>query len=123
MEFGNEVKRRWKRGTAPSDISFVSKARTACSELMSVAEILHQIEALPAEERLELVNKLVEQTEAEMPEKPMTEAERLELKEKLMRRPNLGAELAESISRMKAGQSMELEEIKSLFKQLSKLDF
>jgi len=35
---------------------------------MSVAEILHQIEALPTEERLELMNKFFELTEADVPE-------------------------------------------------------
>jgi hypothetical protein len=91
---------------------------------MSVAEILHQIEALPTEERLQLVNKLVELTEAEAPDFPgqaMTEAQRLELEEKLKQRPHLGAELAESISRMQAGQSMTLDEMKAMLQQLSKL--
>jgi len=49
---------------------------------MSVTEILHQIEALPTEERLELVNKLVELREADIPEslrQSMAEAERGEL--------------------------------------------
>jgi hypothetical protein len=49
---------------------------------MSVAEILHQIEALPTEERLELVNKLVELSEADVPEslrQSMAEANRGEL--------------------------------------------
>jgi len=62
---------------------------------MSVAEILHQIEALPTEERLHLVEKLVELTEAEMPGSlcpPMAEAERLAFEERLKQRPNLGAE-------------------------------
>lgn len=35
---------------------------------MSVAELLHQIEALPQEERLQLVEKLVQLTEADVPE-------------------------------------------------------
>jgi hypothetical protein len=91
---------------------------------MSVAEILHQIEALPSEERLELVNKLVEITEAEAPGSlcpPMTEAERLTFEAKLKQRPNLGAELAESISRMQAGHAMELDEVKVVLQQISKL--
>jgi hypothetical protein len=87
---------------------------------MSVAEILHQIEALPSEERLELVNKLVELTEASAPGSlcpPMAEAERVEFEEKLKRRPNLAAELSEKISRMQAGQAMDLEELKALLQQ------
>lgn len=35
---------------------------------MSVSEILHEIEALPSEERLRLVEKLVQLTEADIPE-------------------------------------------------------
>ncbi len=35
---------------------------------MSVSEILHEIEALPTAERLKLVEKLVQQTEADIPE-------------------------------------------------------
>jgi hypothetical protein len=35
---------------------------------MSVSEILHEIEALPTEERLRLVEKLVQLTEADVPE-------------------------------------------------------
>ncbi len=35
---------------------------------MSVTELLHQIEALPQEERLQLVEKLVQLTEADIPE-------------------------------------------------------
>ena len=49
---------------------------------MSVAELLHEIEALPSEERLLLVEKLVQLTEADVPEslrQSMTEAERGEL--------------------------------------------
>jgi hypothetical protein len=49
---------------------------------MSIAEILHQIEALPTEERLHLVEKLFQLTEAEVPEslrQSMAEAERGEL--------------------------------------------
>jgi hypothetical protein len=91
---------------------------------VSVAEILHQIEALPSGERLELVNKLVELTEAEAPGSlwpPMTEAERLTFEAKLKQRPNLGAELAESISRMQAGHAMELDEVKVVLQQISKL--
>ena len=46
---------------------------------MSVAELLHEIEALPSEERLRLVEKLIQLTEADIPEslrQSMTEAER-----------------------------------------------
>jgi len=49
---------------------------------MSVAEILHQIEALPTEERLQLVEKLMQLSEADVPEslrQSMAEAERGEL--------------------------------------------
>jgi len=49
---------------------------------MSVAEILHEIEALPSEERLQLVEKLVQLTEADVPEslrQSMAELERGEL--------------------------------------------
>jgi hypothetical protein len=49
---------------------------------MSVAELLHEIEALPSEERLRLVEKLVQLTEADVPEslrQSMAEAERGEL--------------------------------------------
>jgi hypothetical protein len=91
---------------------------------MSVSEILHQIEALPSEERFELVNKLVEMTEAGAPGSlcpPMTEAERLEFEKKLKQRPNLGAELAERIDRMKAGHAVDLEDVKALLQQSSKL--
>ena len=35
---------------------------------MSVAELLHEIEALPSEERLRLVEKLVQLTEADVPD-------------------------------------------------------
>ena len=90
---------------------------------MSVAEILHQIEALPSEERLQLVNKLVELTEAEdtdFPGKGMTETERLDLEEKLKQRPNLRAEMAERINRMQAGQAMDLEDVKALLQQSSR---
>ena len=87
---------------------------------MSIAELLHEIEALPSEERLELVNKLVELTEADAPGSlcpPMTETERLEFEKKLKQRPNLGAELAERINRMQAGHAMDLEEVKALLQQ------
>jgi hypothetical protein len=46
---------------------------------MSVAELLHEIKALPSEERLLLVEKLVQLTEADVPEslrQSMAEAER-----------------------------------------------
>ena len=49
---------------------------------MSVAELLHEIEALPSEERLLLVEKLVQLTEADVPEslrQSMAEAQRGEL--------------------------------------------
>ena len=51
----------------------------------------------------------------------MTKAERLEFEEKLKQRPNLGAELAERINRMQAGHAMDLEEVKALLQQASKL--
>lgn len=50
--------------------------------LMSVAELLHEIEALPSEERLRLMEKLVQLTEADLPEslrQSMAEAGRGEL--------------------------------------------
>jgi hypothetical protein len=89
---------------------------------MSVAEILHQIEALPTEERLELVNKLVELTEAETPGSlcpPMSDLERVAFEEKLKQRPNLGAELAKTIELMQEGHAMDLEEVKALLHQSS----
>jgi len=49
---------------------------------MGVAELLHEIEALPSEERLRLVEKLVQLTEADIPgslRQSMAEAERGEL--------------------------------------------
>lgn len=49
---------------------------------MSVSELLHEIEALPAAERLQLVEKLVQLTEADVPEsfrQSMSEASRGEL--------------------------------------------
>ena len=49
---------------------------------MSVSEILHEIEALPAAERLQLVEKLVQLAEADIPEslrESMAQAERGEL--------------------------------------------
>jgi hypothetical protein len=82
---------------------------------MSVAELLLEIEALPSEERLELVNKLVELTEVDAPGSlcpPMAEAERLEFE---------GAELAERIDRMKAGHAVDMEDVKALLQQSSKL--
>ncbi len=51
-------------------------------EAMSVTDILHEIEALPAEERLRLVGKLIQLTEADVPEslrQSMAEAARGEL--------------------------------------------
>ncbi len=88
---------------------------------MSVAELLHEIEALPNEERLRLVEKLVQLTEADVPEslrQSMADAERIELEKKLKQRPNLGAELAEAIKRMQAGHSVDLEEVQGLHRQL-----
>ena len=58
------------------------KKKADYSNPMSVAELLHEIEALPSEERLELVNKLVQLSEADVPEslrQSMAEAERGEL--------------------------------------------
>ena len=49
---------------------------------MSVTDILHEIEALPTEERLRLVEKLVQLTEADVPEslrESMAQAARGEL--------------------------------------------
>ncbi len=49
---------------------------------MSVAEILHQIKALTAEERIELLEKLLDRRVANVPEslrQSMAEAERGEL--------------------------------------------
>ncbi len=91
---------------------------------MSVAEILHQIEALPVEERLQLTDKLIELKEADafpFPPPPLTEAERLELEENLKSRPNLGAELAEKLDRMQAGHCIDLEDAKALLAHLDKL--
>jgi hypothetical protein len=51
---------------------------------MSVTEILHEIEALPSEERIRLVEKLVQLTESEVPEsfrQGMAEAARGDLLE------------------------------------------
>jgi len=91
---------------------------------MSVAELLQQIEALPSEERLRLTEKLVQLTEADVPEslrQSMAEAERMELEKRLKQRPNLGAELAETIGRMQAGHSVDLDEAWALHRQLEKL--
>jgi hypothetical protein len=49
---------------------------------MSVAELLHEIEALPSEERLRLVEKLIQLTENDVPEslrESMAQASRGEL--------------------------------------------
>ena len=49
---------------------------------MSVMEILHEIESLPTEERLHLVEKLIKNVEADVPEslrESMAQAERGEL--------------------------------------------
>ena len=70
---------------------------------MSFAELLHEIEALPNEERLRLVEKLVQLTGTEASEslrQSMDEAERTELERKLKQRPHLGAELAEAVKRL-----------------------
>lgn len=91
---------------------------------MSVAEILHQIEALRTEERLELRDKINELTEADMPafpSQPVTEEERLKLEENLRSRPNLGAELARKIERMQAGHCVDLDDVIALHKQMAKL--
>jgi hypothetical protein len=91
---------------------------------MSVSEILDQIEALPADERFKLVEKLVERAEAESPGlfcPPISEAERLDLEKKLKQRPNLGAELAEKLNRMQAGHSVDFEDVKALHQQMAKL--
>ena len=86
---------------------------------MSFAELLHEIEALPNEERLRLVEKLVQLTGADG--QSMTEAERAELERKLKQRPNLGVELAEAVKRMQSGHSVDLEEAQALHRQLEKL--
>jgi hypothetical protein len=54
---------------------------------MSVAEILHQIKALPTEERLHLTEKLVQLAEAEIP-----------------------AELRESMAQAKRGELIDLDD-------------
>jgi hypothetical protein len=78
---------------------------------MSISEILHEIEALPVEERARLLDMLSEPTEAE----------RKQLDEKLRQRPTLGAELAERIDRMQAGDAIRLDDVRALFQQLDKL--
>jgi hypothetical protein len=91
---------------------------------VSVAEILHQIEALPTEERLQLTEKLVQLAEGELQEPQdceMTQAEILELERRLKQRPNLGAELARKIDRMQAGRGVDFEDIKALHEQMTKL--
>ena len=91
---------------------------------MSFAELLHEIEALPSEERLLLVEKLVQLNEADIPEslrQSMAEAERAELERKLKQRPNLGAELAAAVKRMQEGHSVDFEEVQTLHRQLEKL--
>jgi hypothetical protein len=90
---------------------------------MSVAEILHQIEALSTEDRLELTDKLIELAEADAPGSlcpPMSDAERVRFEEMLKQRPTLGAELGEKITRMQAGESMDWEEVKVLLRLSSK---
>ena len=49
-------------------MQLVLKARQTYPGVMSVADILQEIEALPSEERLRLVEKLVQLTEADVPE-------------------------------------------------------
>jgi len=52
--------------------------------IMGVAELLHEIEALPSEERLRLVEKLVQLTELDIPEslrQSMSQAKRGEFVE------------------------------------------
>ena len=91
---------------------------------MSFAELLHEIEALPNEERLRLVEKLVQLTGTDASEslrQSMDEAERTELERKLKQRPHLGAELAEAVKRMQAGHSVDFEEVQALHRQLEKL--
>jgi hypothetical protein len=60
-------------------MQLVLKTNQSYCSSMSVAELLHEIEALPSEERLRLVEKLIQLTEADIPEslrQSMTEAER-----------------------------------------------
>ncbi|HEX4139976.1 MAG TPA: hypothetical protein VHY09_06480 [Candidatus Methylacidiphilales bacterium] len=86
---------------------------------MSVAEILHEIEALPESERAALIQELVEQNPLSSEVIPeITETERAALSEGLARRPALGAELGQIIDRMKAGFSLELGEVQALRRRL-----
>jgi hypothetical protein len=65
-----------------AELQLVLKHRKDYPMLMSVAELLHEIEALPSEERLRLMEKLVQLTEADLPEslrQSMAEAGRGEL--------------------------------------------
>jgi hypothetical protein len=49
-------------------MQLVLKTDQAYLSDMGVTELLHEIEALPSEERLRLVEKLVQLTEADVPE-------------------------------------------------------
>jgi len=63
-------------------MQLVLKTDQAYPSIMGVTELLHEIEALPSEERLRLVEKLVQLTEADVPEslrESMAQAERGEL--------------------------------------------
>jgi len=63
-------------------MQLVLKTDQAYLPVMGVTELLHEIEALPSEDRLRLVEKLVQLTEADVPEslrQSMAEAERGEL--------------------------------------------
>jgi len=65
-------------------MQLVVVARQTYLAFMSVADILQEIEALPSEERLRLVEKLVQLTEADVPEslrQSMAEAARGEFVE------------------------------------------
>jgi hypothetical protein len=86
---------------------------------MSVAEILHEIEALPQTERAALIEQLVERNPVPSEVIPeISEVERAALRESLAQRPSLGDELGQIISRMKAGFSLELDEVKALRRRL-----
>jgi hypothetical protein len=89
---------------------------------MSVAEILHQIDALPQGERTVLLQRLFESRPH--PEELVAElsaSELAELREKLAKRPSLGAELGQIIDRMQAGNSVDLNVAVALHHQLEKL--
>jgi hypothetical protein len=60
-------------------MQLVLKTDSAYLRLMGVTELLHEIEALPNEERWRLVEKLMQLTEADVPEslrQSMAEAQR-----------------------------------------------